>query len=109
MTVREIISELWYDVYGGNANSNYEGWTSSNKNNHGHNNTTGGSSNCPPYMNPAFKDCLNGIIGGVIGGSAGGPGAAIASGIGAGIGACSPHNGGNAGSYGNDIGGQCTW
>lgn len=72
-----------------------------------------GAGNCPPYMNPIFQDCMNGILGGLIGGSAGGPGAAVAGAIGSGMAACTSNGSANNGSGNNsdsgDIGGQCSW
>lgn len=97
-------------VTGAGANSATErvgSQKNSGNRNNGSGRHSGGDSSCPPYMHPDFKDCLNGIAGGMVGGSVGGPGSAVAGAIGGGIGSCTKDS--NAGGYGKNIGGQCTW
>ena len=105
LSVEEMVS-----TSGAGANSATErvgSQRNSGNRNSGSGTNSGGDSNCPPYMNPDFKNCLNGIVGGIVGGSLGGASSAIGAGIGGGISSC--FNDSNAGGYGNYNGGQCTW
>ncbi|GLR09677.1 hypothetical protein COO59_00690 [Mixta theicola] len=73
LTITELIVPTGAGANTGDPNV---GHTKNHSKNGGGSNSSNGN-NCPPYMNPIFKDCMNGILGGMIGASVSGPGAAL--------------------------------
>ncbi|MDN4626279.1 hypothetical protein [Erwinia sp. PsM31] len=116
MTTREISSELWGEISGGNANSNYEGNSGSKSHSSSASRNNYNGIMHYSYINGVPDSCVENILGGATLGALGGTPATVAVGAVAGsfTGGCWRPNGngggGGTGSNNNCSGGsECSW